>query len=141
MNRKKYRTFAVGGTFDKLHKGHEKLIDKAFELGELVLIGLTTDKMLKSHTKLFSITRYSTRKKELIKLRWKAEKRINKTYFKKNKIKCIKSILSKSPKLILRILVENFLISFIGYYKAHKTISKIKKFIRKKIIYLEQKIE
>jgi len=67
VNRKKYRTLAVGGTFDKLHKGHEKLIDKAFELGELVLIGLTTDKMLKSHTKLFSITRYSTRKKELIK--------------------------------------------------------------------------
>ena len=67
MNRKKYRTLAVGGTFDKLHKGHEKLIDKAFELGELVLIGLTTDKMLKSHSKLFSITPYSTRKKELIK--------------------------------------------------------------------------
>ena len=67
MNRKKYRTVAVGGTFDKLHKGHEKLIDKAFELGELVLIGLTTDKMLKSHTKLFSIARYNTRKKALIK--------------------------------------------------------------------------
>lgn len=67
MNRKKYRKVAVGGTFDKFHKGHEKLIDKAFELGELVLIGLTTDKMLKSHTKLFPIANYNTRKKALIK--------------------------------------------------------------------------
>ncbi len=67
MNRKKYRTVAVGGTFDKFHKGHEKLIDKAFEIGELVLIGLTDDKMLKSHTKHFPIASYSARKKSLIK--------------------------------------------------------------------------
>ncbi len=66
MHRKKYRKVAVGGTFDKFHKGHEKLIDKAFELGEFVLIGLTTAKMLKSHTKLFPIASYSTRKKALI---------------------------------------------------------------------------
>jgi cytidyltransferase-like protein len=33
----------VGGTFDCLHKGHWALIAKAFELGECVLIGVTTD--------------------------------------------------------------------------------------------------
>jgi pantetheine-phosphate adenylyltransferase len=67
MNRKKYRRVAVGGTFDKFHKGHEKLIDKAFELGEHVLIGLTTEKMLASQTKRFPIAHYRARKKTLIK--------------------------------------------------------------------------
>lgn len=42
--KKKYKKIAVGGTFDKFHKGHEKLISTAFEFGEEVLIGITSDK-------------------------------------------------------------------------------------------------
>lgn len=42
--RKEYKKIAVGGTFDKFHKGHEKLLSTAFELGEEVLIGVTSDK-------------------------------------------------------------------------------------------------
>lgn len=41
--KKEYKAIAVGGTFDKFHKGHEKLISTAFELGEKVLIGITSD--------------------------------------------------------------------------------------------------
>lgn len=33
----------MGGTFDYIHKGHETLIGKAFEVGELVIIGIVTD--------------------------------------------------------------------------------------------------
>ncbi len=33
----------MGGTFDRLHSGHRALIAKAFEVGECVLIGVTTD--------------------------------------------------------------------------------------------------
>jgi len=40
---KKFRKVAVGGTFDELHKGHKILLNKAFEVGERVLIGLCTD--------------------------------------------------------------------------------------------------
>ncbi|MGZ7117467.1 MAG: adenylyltransferase/cytidyltransferase family protein, partial [Methanobacterium sp.] len=29
----KFKNVAVGGTFDHFHKGHEKLINKAFEIG------------------------------------------------------------------------------------------------------------
>ena len=36
-------TVAIGGTFDILHKGHEALLEKAFELGDLIYLGLTTD--------------------------------------------------------------------------------------------------
>jgi pantetheine-phosphate adenylyltransferase len=43
---KKYRTIALGGTFDYIHKGHRKLFSKAFELGENVLIGVTTDEFV-----------------------------------------------------------------------------------------------
>jgi pantetheine-phosphate adenylyltransferase len=40
---KKFKTVAVGGTFDELHKGHRILLIKAFETGERVLIGLSSD--------------------------------------------------------------------------------------------------
>lgn len=40
---KKYKKIAVGGTFDRFHYGHRKLLEKAFEIGELVVIGVTSD--------------------------------------------------------------------------------------------------
>ncbi len=42
----KFKTVAVGGTFDYLHKGHRALLEKAFECGEKVIIGVTTDAFL-----------------------------------------------------------------------------------------------
>jgi len=39
----RYRKVAVGGTFDRFHYGHRKLLEKAFEIGELVVIGVTSD--------------------------------------------------------------------------------------------------
>ncbi len=39
----KYEKVAVGGTFDHFHKGHEKLLNKAFQIGNHVLIGVTSD--------------------------------------------------------------------------------------------------
>lgn len=40
---KKYKKVAVGGTFDRFHYGHRKLLEKAFEIGEIVVIGVTSD--------------------------------------------------------------------------------------------------
>ena len=33
----------MGGTFDILHAGHKALLERALEVGDIVLIGLTTD--------------------------------------------------------------------------------------------------
>ncbi|EKQ52700.1 MAG: cytidyltransferase-related enzyme [Methanobacterium sp. Maddingley MBC34] len=43
MTFKKYNKVAVGGTFDKFHQGHRLLINKAFQIGDHVLIGVTSD--------------------------------------------------------------------------------------------------
>jgi len=44
MTSTKYNRVAVGGTFDKFHQGHRLLINKAFQVGKEVLIGVTSDK-------------------------------------------------------------------------------------------------
>jgi pantetheine-phosphate adenylyltransferase len=43
MNEKSYKKVAVGGTFDKFHYGHRKLIDISFEIGRYVVIGVTSN--------------------------------------------------------------------------------------------------
>ena len=45
---KKYNKVCLGGTFDRIHIGHEKLLKIAFEVGEDVIIGLTSDTKAKS---------------------------------------------------------------------------------------------
>jgi len=39
----RYKTVATGGTFDHIHKGHIALLTKSFEVGETVVIGVTSD--------------------------------------------------------------------------------------------------
>jgi len=62
---KKFRKVAVGGTFDELHKGHRSLLVKAFEVGEIVLIGLCTDKFVEKMGKPHVTASYEARLKEL----------------------------------------------------------------------------
>ncbi len=53
----------IGGTFDLFHKGHESLIKKGLELGDLY-IGLTSNEMAQ-RMKNRQIEDFSTRKKNL----------------------------------------------------------------------------
>jgi cytidyltransferase-like protein len=60
-----YQWVAIGGTFDQLHKGHKTLLRRAFELGRQVLIGLTTEGMIKHKHDWESIRSYEQREAEL----------------------------------------------------------------------------
>lgn len=58
---KKFKTVAVGGTFDEFHKGHRALLRKAFEIGERVLIGLCSDEFARRLRKSHRIADYGER--------------------------------------------------------------------------------
>ena len=62
---KEFKKVAVGGTFDHFHVGHEYLIKTALSIGEQVLIGLTTDKLLQTHPKKDTLQSYFCRKKAI----------------------------------------------------------------------------
>ena len=60
----KYKLVAVGGTFDNFHVGHEAILSKAFEIGEKVLIGLTTDDFVRKY-KQDEIAPFEEREREV----------------------------------------------------------------------------
>jgi cytidyltransferase-like protein len=62
---KKLSTVLVGGTFDEFHKGHRKLIMTAFEAGERVMIGLSSDDLARELRKNHEIASYEQRLREL----------------------------------------------------------------------------
>ena len=55
----------MGGTFDHLHDGHKYLIETALSISNQVVIGLTSQKMLKRKKVASKIEVYDTRKKNL----------------------------------------------------------------------------
>jgi pantetheine-phosphate adenylyltransferase len=62
---KKFKSVAVGGTFDELHRGHESLLSKAFEVGEKIVIGLSSDAFVSKMGKPHITATYAERLKEL----------------------------------------------------------------------------
>lgn len=62
---KKYEKVAVGGTFDELHRGHKALLNKAFEIGEKVVIGLSSDEFVTKMGKAHKTATYVERLKDL----------------------------------------------------------------------------
>jgi pantetheine-phosphate adenylyltransferase len=62
---KKFKRVAVGGTFDELHRGHEALLSKSFEIGEKVVIGLSSDEFALKMRKPHITATYTERFKEL----------------------------------------------------------------------------
>ena len=61
----RYRSTAVGGTFDHIHRGHRALLQRAFETSESVVIGLTSDKFVTDEGKKIHHD-FDDRKKQLI---------------------------------------------------------------------------
>lgn len=62
---KRFSLVAVGGTFDELHKGHHILLLKAFEVGDCVLIGLSSDEFVGRMSKPHVVASYARRLEDL----------------------------------------------------------------------------
>lgn len=62
---KKLSTVLVGGTFDVFHKGHKALIMKAFDVGERVMLGLSSDQLARELRKNHNVATYEERLKDL----------------------------------------------------------------------------
>jgi len=60
-------TVILGGTFEELHSGHVKLLIEAVNLGDKILIGLTSDEFAK-RTKRREIIPFNVRKQNLMNL-------------------------------------------------------------------------
>lgn len=48
---KRFRIVATGGTFDEIHLGHIALLSKAFQSGDKVIIGVSSDEFAKKRGK------------------------------------------------------------------------------------------
>lgn len=55
----------MGGTFDHLHNGHKYLIKTALSISKKIVIGLTTEKLLKNKKVASKIEDYKTREKKI----------------------------------------------------------------------------
>ncbi|GAB6136593.1 phosphopantetheine adenylyltransferase [Thermococcus prieurii] len=64
---RKFRKVVVGGTFDRLHLGHKALLRKAFEVGRIVYVGLTSDEMIRDKPYAEKILPYELRLRDLLK--------------------------------------------------------------------------
>jgi len=64
--RKMLRIVVVGGTFDHLHVGHQKLLNMAFQISKRVLIGLTTDEFVKKLHKPHKTGSYKLRERRIM---------------------------------------------------------------------------
>ena len=65
---KKFRVVATGGTFDEIHAGHVALLSKAFEVGDRVIIGVTSDEFVRGKKKInHDFSRRVANLKEMIK--------------------------------------------------------------------------
>jgi pantetheine-phosphate adenylyltransferase len=57
----RYRKVAVGGTFSFFHPGHRHLLKYALEVGETVIVGVTSDEFAKALGKQHPIEPYEVR--------------------------------------------------------------------------------
>lgn len=62
----RFRKVAMGGTFHRIHKGHRALFREAFKVGREVIVGLSSDSLVRSRHKSHDIHPYFKRRARVI---------------------------------------------------------------------------
>lgn len=65
MKNKPFNLVAVGGTFDRLHKGHKALLRVALSIGRKVVVGVTSDEMVSKSKADQEVNSFEVRVKRL----------------------------------------------------------------------------
>jgi len=64
--RNRFKHVVLGGTFDHFHKGHQAMIDKAFQIGKKITIGIATKKLYQNKLLNETVEPFETRKRNLL---------------------------------------------------------------------------
>ncbi len=62
-----FKKIVIGGTFNRMHKGHRILLEMGFQIGSSVVIGLTSDKFA-GRFRIERVFPYTERKENLTKI-------------------------------------------------------------------------
>ena len=62
---KQFNHVVLGGTFDHFHKGHKALLEKAFEIGKKITIGIATEEIYKDKFLSETVESFAVRKKSV----------------------------------------------------------------------------
>lgn len=65
VKNKPFNLVAVGGTFDRLHKGHKALLRVALSIGRKVVVGVTSDEMVSKSKADQEVNSFEVRVKRL----------------------------------------------------------------------------
>ena len=65
IKNQKYKHVVLGGTFDRFHLGHKKLLEKAFDIGKKITIGIATEKLYRDKFLSETIEPFEVRKKSV----------------------------------------------------------------------------
>lgn len=60
-----FQHIVLGGTFDHFHKGHKALLEKAFEIGKKITIGIATEEIYKDKFLSETVESFAIRKKSV----------------------------------------------------------------------------
>jgi pantetheine-phosphate adenylyltransferase len=66
VNSNRLSWVSVGGTFDVMHKGHWFLLEETFNVGDMAVVGITSDEFVASMNKNHKVASYADRLEDVV---------------------------------------------------------------------------